>query len=197
MRFFFLFLFFRSLFAAAQTTVVADSIVGRFRINSTILVPGVGKQTIEGEESLDSAQMRERLLVSAFSTHEALYRAEFEVRNLTTQAANLRQEYARFDTAGYYAKAGQLYLPNIIAQYMEVYSGQNTNIEIRENAQKRIVFRRNGTNFIIRMLSSNAFIVLNCYSNATNQKVDVTFIRMNAKQWYGVIDNKSIRLTLR
>lgn len=196
MRLFFILFCFLPLFLSAQTTVVADTLPGRFRINSTIFVQGLGKQIVEGEESLDSAQVRGKLFESAVSAHEAFARAQQELLRVTEQTNDLRTLYARFDTAGYYKRVGDIYLPFLVGtNYREKYANQaSLNVEFRETAQKRIVFRRNGSNFNIRMLSSYSFIILACYKNAAGQTVDVTFYRASPTRFEGILDNKTIRI---
>jgi len=200
---FFAILFF-SLPAFSQVTVSPDTIPGRYKIKTVNVVPGVGIQTVESE-SLDSAQIRERLLNTALSNIEAIERMKNDLKNLEKQAEKLRNHYGRFDAAGYYVKVGGIYGNNIAGKYEcveydslgEKIKNSKKVVDVSTDATGNITIKQGNNTGTVLVSSAASFTVTDFYKVKTADKTftPVSFYRVGNGRYDGALGPRTVKLT--
>lgn len=201
---FFFALIFLALPAFSQVTVTPDTIPGRYKIKTVNVVPGVGIQTVESE-SLDSAQIRERLLNTALSNAEAIERMKNDLRTFEIMYDALRRHYGRFDTAGFYGKVGAIYGNNISGKYkcveydstgIEVKNSKKI-VDISADAAGKITIKQGNTTGTILVSSAASFIVESFYKLKTADKTftPVSFYRVGNGRYDGALGPRTVKLT--
>lgn len=201
---FFFALIFLALPAFSQVTVTPDTIPGRYKIKTVNVVPGVGTQTVESE-SLDSAQIRERLLNTALSNTEAIERMKNDLKSLEKQAENLRNNYGRFDPKGYYGKAGEIYSQNFTGKYESVecdslgaeIKGSKKIVDIAADATGKITIKQGNNTGVVSITSANSITVSDFYKVKPADKTytAVSFFRVNTGRYEGVLGNRTVKLS--
>jgi hypothetical protein len=191
-------------FASAQITISPDTTAGKYKIRTVNIIAGLGTQVIE-TEALDSTQMRERILNTAISTHEAIEKMKNDLRALEKQAADLRGHYGRFDPKGYYGKAGEIYSQNFTGKYGSVecdslgaeIKGSKKIVDIAADATGKITIKQGNNTGVVSITSANSITVSDFYKVKPADKTytAVSFFRVNTGRYEGVLGNRTVKLS--
>lgn len=190
-HFIFLFLGLLPSLLFAQITTKRDS-SNQIVIVSTVMQPDGAVVTVESA-GVDTNTVRERLFSTLLNTYAAVGRLTDELRDMSSQASDLRNIYSQFDTTTYTNKVAASYAAGIYGQYTYRQDGSLKTVDFRANASGAPIAQTGSTRGSIRLYAPTYIEVRGYFKAKSGAEIDL-FLCRKADDWITVIDGKKITL---